>query len=109
MHIERRGKYPGVKIHLTKDECLRLLDLIEQLDQAKATHAPAADALSRRGLYKHAKAVARALQEELAHDPTILDERNEVEIREAMETELEKLTKKLAAFDAGEPWQADHD
>jgi hypothetical protein len=110
MHLERRGKYPGVKIHLTKAECELLLTFLADFDRAKAhPDRLILNASARRGLYKHGKATARAIAEALADDPTILDARNEAEIRESMETELAKLTQKLAAFDAGEPWKADHD
>lgn len=83
MKLERRGKYPGVKLHLDRGECLNLT----------SPHPFVRDQM----LW----AIREKVRDAIAEDPTILDDRTEEEIhatlsKEAIESKikLEKLGKK---------------
>lgn len=92
MKIERRGKYPGVKLHLDGEECKALID----------PNAPiAAWGIGNTIAKDIRKAVAKAIKE----DPTLLEERTEEEIKATLMKEYVESEKKLAHIKDGLDWK----
>jgi hypothetical protein len=93
--LERRGKYPGVKVHLDKDQCLVV---------QRYMTAPRPDG---------AKAAFKALTAEIAEtinalltdDPSVLEERTEEQIIKELEIERQKSEAKLKKLAAGKDWK----
>lgn len=123
MNLEKRGKFPGIKLHLTKEECEEVLVLRKEHKTGKirklrerakegakgfttAEVAALSDALCNAldWVLPVVKLIGKAIEE----DPTILAERTEAEIVEELKAEKVKCEKKLAQIAAGEEWKT-HD
>ena len=93
--LERRGKYPGVKVHFDKEQCLVVLAYAKapQDKPAKQTW---------KALMKEASAAILALSLE---DPKLLEERTEAEIIAELEVEQKKSEKKLKEIAKGSDWK----
>lgn len=99
MEIERRGKYPGVKVHLDPEEIEainKLADFLKIIDPVKSTSARPGQKL----IIKLDSKIAA----QVAEDPTTLAKRTEDEIRATLEKERDSAIKKLAAMDDGKEW-----
>lgn len=86
MKIERRGKYPGVKLHLDGEECKILMT----------------DGLEYCNLLLE---VGTAVRYAIANDPTLLEERTEEEIKATLMKEYVESEKKLAHIKDGLDWK----
>ena len=97
MKIERRGKYPGVKLHLDGDECKALAHTTDSgfLNRPEFSH------ISGEMMREIRKAVAKAIKE----DPTLLDERTEEEIKATLMKEYVESEKKLKHIKDGLDWK----
>lgn len=94
MQIERRGKYPGVKVHLDEDECKQLAAL--------ATSEPLTGNKTSKVVMKLAGKIAAQLKE----DKTTLQARTEEEIITELQTERDKAIEKLSKLAAGKAWNS---
>ncbi len=94
MKLERRGKYPGVKVHLDDEECKRLIKFAEETDAPSAVFRSA-----------FAAKLGRKITQLHIEDPTIIMERTPDQIREVLEGELQAATLKLEAIKQGEDWK----
>lgn len=99
MKLERRGKYPGVKIHLEPEECLRVCDQILWFNEQDPPD-PGPAHYGSAGLRKLYKLIRKAI----AEDSTIFDDRTDDEIREELEVERDKSVEKLKKMKNGEVW-----
>jgi len=90
--FERRGKYPGVKIHLDREECEALVGKPHNIPLT--TKAFELAAMIR-------KKLIRAIEE----DPSILEERTEEEIKATLMKEYVESEKKLAHIKDGLDWK----
>lgn len=100
LKIERRGKYPGVKVHLGVPECQTLITAHDQLCVSGFVGAPSF-------LHElHVLAIRIAKHVHRAHkaDPDLLSERTEEEIIAELEKEKLKSEAKLAAIAEGKDW-----
>ena len=86
MKLERRGKYPGVKVHLEKDECVLLME-------PKGNWLPLVTKLIK-NLTKLAK-----------EEPTLLEDRSEEEILATLSKEAIESDLKLKAIGKGADWK----
>lgn len=85
--FERRGKYPGVKIHLDREECEKVLSGDKQV---------------RKAVFKD---ITEQLHEHIKKDPTLLEERTEEEIKATLMKEFVESEKKLAHIKDGLDWK----
>ena len=97
MKIERRGKYPGVKVHLEKGECEMLIKLWESMKGINI----AASTTDIAFLFKLARKVSNLAEEE----PTLLEERSEEEILATLSKEAIESDLKLKAIGKGADWK----
>lgn len=97
MKIEKRGKYPGIKVHLDDQECQEFLKLSD--DATHAELAPKKDAI---GI---AIKIGGKLRKLMAEYPTLLVERTPAEIEESLKRDREKIEKQLTAMKQGDDWK----
>ena len=86
MKLERRGKYPGVKVHLEPEECSAVTDDV-------GICCPPI-------IKKLRKLIKRAMKD----DPSLFDDRTDDEIREELEVERDKSIEKLEKLNGGGKW-----
>jgi hypothetical protein len=103
MKIEKRGKYPGVKVHLEKDECEVLLALAANYEIAYPKGSPILDGGSHNYISLSAK-MGRKIKLLLAEEPNLLTERTEEEVIAALSKESIESAEKLAAIGKGVDW-----
>lgn len=127
MELERRGKFPGLKAHFTKDECEAILALsarkkaIDKAIKKKAERAalgkkpkPELDEIIDGAeavecdFVTWATPIARQIRKAIEKDPSILADRTEDEIKAELEAELKKSQTKLAQIAEGKEWKT-HD
>lgn len=112
MNIERRGKYPGVKIHLDEKETRKVLGIlfaptaVEAFVSGKSVPEYLCQADRTAAAFKFVAKMAKLIEAEMAKDPTVLDERSEAEIRAELITERDKAIEKLAKMESGAAWNA---
>lgn len=99
MNIERRGKYPGVKVHLDEKETREVLDVLFKVMVTAPTQRA----------FKIVAKMAKLIDLELTKDPSLLDPRTPEEIRAELITERDKAIEKLSRLDAGIVWNAGKD
>lgn len=92
MKIEKRGKYPGVKVHLEPDE-------VEEV--VRFAGSVKTETFGVRLLTKLGKKINTLTGEH----PDLLEERTDDQIREVLEGELKAAQEKLALMDAGHDWK----
>lgn len=97
--VERRGKYPGVKVHLDPEEMSKLQVLADYLTGAW-TATPAEIKTYRKFFVKLVKQITATVEE----DPSTIVERTPEQIRAVLEKERNKAAEKLARMEAGEQW-----
>ena len=90
MKIERRGKYPGVKLHLDGEECkaiqeVKFLNII--------------------GMPKILITLVEKVKEAIKEDPSLLEERTEEEIKATLMKEYVESEKKLKHIKDGLDWK----
>ena len=97
MKLEARGKYPGVKVHLDREECEAILQAtppskgIPPGPQQRLT----AFYFTLRGY----------LWDAIKKDPLLLEDRTEDQIKAELLAEKEKSEKKLALIAKGKDWK----
>ena len=99
MKVERRGKYPGVKVHLEKDECEVFLELVKDHKKAggHVYTQPTYFSLS----VKMGQKIASLLKDE----PALLEERTEEDIVAALSKEAIEADLKLKEIGKGADWK----
>lgn len=90
MKLERRGKYPGVKLHLDGEECEKLLS------HESPFHGGSGEILLM---------IYHQVQKAIEDDPTLLEERSEEEIKATLMKEFVESEKKLAHIKDGLDWK----
>lgn len=114
MKIEKRGKYPGVKVHLDGDEARRIMEDCVELTSFNAKLL--AKGLKNLGqnegevqgmitALEHASKLAKKIAKEFKDYPSLFDERTEEEIKVELETEFKASGDKLAAMNNGKDWK----
>lgn len=88
MEIERRGKFPGIKVHLDKDE----VEMLKSPDSQPARNL--------------VMKLSKKISKQLIEDPSTLQQRSQDEIRTELETERDKAIEKLAKLSAGKQWSS---
>lgn len=102
MEIERRGKYPGVKVHLNPEE-IEAVKALSVILATKSAWEPGNTLLTKSGRKLVIK-IAEKIAEELAADPLLLAPRNEEDIRTVLIKERDSAIAKLAKMDQGVAW-----
>lgn len=90
--IEMRGKYSGVKIHLTGEESKLLLSWLggsRDLNDAKT----------------FTKAVAKAIRKLQEENPNVLKDRTPEEIAAALQKDKDKIEAQQQAMKSGKNWK----
>ena len=95
MKMERRGKYPGVKIHFEKKHCERIIALAK--DPLNPDLKAAVDKMFAK--------LSKQLYDLSVEDPKLLEERTEEEIIAELEEEKKKSELKLAQLANGKDWK----
>jgi hypothetical protein len=110
VEIEKRGKYPGVKVHLDPEECevfMKLADDAGLMGGAKVW-SPYTGSYSVKPPPTYlslATKLGRKINALKAEFPTLLKERTQEEIEEVLRMEKESATKKLDALAHGSDWK----
>lgn len=106
MKIEKRGKYPGVKIHFDKEQ---VEGALKEIAAHQKLFEGASDAIKQGRRFKEAFPVLRELfksiENLLEEDPTVLEERTEEEIKAELELEFRAAGEKLEALSKGKDWK----
>lgn len=104
MKIEKRGKYPGVKAHLEKDECELLMSFAADYALAHPDKTGSIKGKESNGIilaFKLGKKIKLLLDEE----PGLLQERTEEEILATLSKEAIESDLKLKAIGQGADWK----
>lgn len=102
MKIEKRGKYPGVKVHLEPDEAEVYVKFASDIAKSGQQVKGAISYVS-----LSAK-LGSKISKLIAEDPTLLKERTPEEIKHELEVEYESAALKLKALNKGEDWKEIH-
>jgi len=100
MKIERRGKYPGVKVHLEPEEIAPFLALADDIEAAglhsgkKSTDTPDYITISIK--------IGKRIRKEMDTHPDLLKERTPAQVKEALLKDQAKITAQLKA---GKDWK----
>lgn len=114
MKIEKRGKYPGVKVHLDGEEARRIMEdcnsMLEYSPKAitKMVNIAGGGTEAVQAIvtaFEHARKLAKKIAKEFKDYPSLFDERTEEEIKEELETEFKAAGDKLAAIEKGKDWK----
>ena len=103
MKIEKRGKYAGVKVHLTETECELLMEITACSDELSST-----DWNGENIAVKFASKLGKKISTLLEECPDLLKPRTPEEIKLELENELESATLKLQAMENGGDWKEIH-
>lgn len=95
MKLERRGKYPGVKVHLEKDECEEILKVMNGGEVV-----PGEEFITYNFYHKLGKQINKLIQSE----PDLLIDRTPEQVKEVVELEFITAQKKLEALQQGKKW-----
>jgi hypothetical protein len=99
--IEKRGKYPGVKVHLEPDECQVFMALAEDIELCSVgTHE--SDAMD---YFTIALKIGRKMRKAAKEHPDLLLERTPEQIEAALLSDKEKIEKQLAAGVTTSAWK----
>ena len=99
MKIEARGKYAGVKVHLDGDEAQDFLDYFNA-NMKGASFKGEINILPKFAL-KLGEKITRLIKEV----PNLLEDRTDEQVEEALQADLEKIEKQLAAKGEGKDWK----
>ena len=102
--IERRGKWGGVKAHLSGPECQRLLDWREKYKKQKNNgEYPSAD-LSDTS-FEFVKDLSKSIKGLLEEDPKLLEDRTEDQVKESLLKDKRKIEEQLQTMESGADWK----
>lgn len=101
MNIEKRGKYPGVKVHLNPEE-VGIITALNTLAGKIITFTPDVKEIKR--VLKLLAKLAKMIKDLEEEEPALLAERTPEEIRATLEEERDKAIEKLAKMNAGLLW-----
>ena len=87
MKIERRGKYAGVKLHLDREECEKIIGF-NPMNCGRVLNE-----------------IIGKIREAIKEDPTILEDRSEEEIQATLMKEYTESEKKLKHIKEGLDWK----
>lgn len=100
MKIEKRGKYPGVKVHLDPDECeafSSLASYAEKTEILKGTKP-----LSYLNV---AIKIGHKLLKIAKEDPSFIEERTPEQVKESLMKDKKKIEEQLNAMGTGKDWK----
>ena len=108
MDLERRSKYPGVKIHLEGHECQAYLDWLEQakLHLKGKGDIKLFETLEELVMMTYTRQIARLIKKAAKKDPNLLMPRTAEQVKAQLEKEQTKAAEKLARMAGGETWNA---
>ena len=95
--IEKRGKYAGVKAHLSGPECQMLLDWRKKAKQEGIIDTNTA--------VKFVKDLAKAIDGLQQEYPDLLKDREPEEVEAALKKDAAKIAEQLAALNKGKDWK----
>lgn len=98
MKIEKRGKYPGIKVHLEPDECEPFITLAA--DHKKA----GGETATTPSYYTLAVKLGKKIAALNTEDPGVFTPRTQEEIKAELEEEMRSSAAKLAAMQNGSDW-----
>lgn len=101
--LEPRGKYSGVKIHLTGEESRRFMELYERIQVQHSTHA-FTNYEDENFSFKFVTSLGKKIRKLLVECPHLFEDRTKEQIEEALKTEQEQAALKLNALQKGEKW-----
>lgn len=99
MKIEKRGKYPGVKVHLDPDECQAFIQFGEDVQKISPSDPLASVALkpSKPTYFSVSAQIGKKMGKILVEEPDFLKERTPEQIKESLLADKAKIEKQLAA------------
>jgi hypothetical protein len=100
MKIEKRGKYPGVKVHLEPEECEAFLGLAKDVELGMGLLQPTTPSY-----FTVALKIGKKMKKIAADDPTFLTERTPEQIEAALLKDKQKIEQQLQAGIANGAWK----
>lgn len=104
MKIEKRGKYPGVKVHLDPAECEKLMEFAKDIQVAFLTGNTSSNklevelpALDQTSFFSISYKIGKQMNKLISKDPDFLKERTPEQVKESLLKDKEKIEKQLAA------------
>ena len=97
---ERRGKYPGVKVHLDDKECKLLLGQYAYRKKNGLTQGVIDAAL------QFAKEVTKSIRELQTEHPDLLEERTPEQVKESLLKDQKKIVEQLSTMHSGKDWKS---
>ena len=106
MKIEKRGKYPGVKVHLEPEECEAFIALAENASQAGMLPVGGMPLSKPDPTYfTVALKIGKKMKKIAADDPDFLTERTPEQIEAALLKDKQKIELQLQAGIANGAWK----
>lgn len=103
MKIERRGKYPGVKVHLDPEECEAFIKFAD--DKLTADH-PISDAPPAKPTYFSVSLkIGKKMKKIMADAPDFLSDRTPEQVKESLLKDHAKIQEQLKAMDEKKDWK----
>lgn len=108
MKIEKRGKYPGVKVHLEPDECQAFIAFAKDAEVALNKSNSIEHFTGHSGpptYFSISQKIGSKLAKLMVDEPNLLIERTEDEILASMEKDLAKINQQKAAIAMKKDWK----
>lgn len=99
MKIEKRGKYPGVKVHLDPEECEAFIGLAKDAAQVEILKTPVKTYLT------ISLKIGKKLMGIAKDEPDFLIERTPEQVKESLLKDQAKIVEQLKAMDTGKDWK----
>lgn len=97
--IEKRGKYPGVKVHLEPDECEAFINLAKDAEKVELIKSPVKSYLT------VAIKIGKKMLSVAAEQPDFLIERTPEQVKESLLKDQAKIEEQLKAMGMGKDWK----
>lgn len=94
---DRRGKYPGCKIHMDDKDCQEFLDWYTKYKVGEEVEPEAVG---------FAKRIAKSIKVILTEHPDLLKERTPEQVEESLLRDKKKIEEQLAVKASGKDWKA---
>jgi hypothetical protein len=104
MKIEKRGKYPGVKVHLDPEECEAFLQFAEDVAKS-ALPVPTNTLLVQDTFFSVSLKIGKKMLKLRDEAPNFLKERTPLEIEQALLKDKQKIEQQLQAGIANGAWK----
>ena len=97
---DRRGKYPGCKVHFDEKDCQEFLEWHKKWKSGTTGENSHIEAVN------FCRKIAKTIKTVMAEHPDVLKERTEEQVRESLLKDQSKIEEQLATMKSGADWKA---